>query len=68
VSGYRERADLFKQAVLWFEERGGEAAVMRAFGDPEPLEAAWQLELSEFREALRALAREALAAERKGAA
>lgn len=68
MSGYRERADLFKQAVLWLEERGGEAAVMRAFGDPEPLEAAWQLELSEFREALRALAREALAAERKGAA
>jgi hypothetical protein len=68
VNGYRERADLFKRAVLWLEEKGGEDAVMRAFGDPEPLNMAWQLELSEFREALRALAREALAAERRGAA
>jgi hypothetical protein len=41
VSGYRERADLFKAAVLWLEEKGGEAAVMRAFGDPEPLETPW---------------------------
>jgi hypothetical protein len=68
VNGYREGADLFKKAVLWLEERGGEDAVMRAFGDPVPLEAAWQLELSEFKKTLQALAREALAAERKGAA
>jgi hypothetical protein len=68
VSGYRERADLFKQAVLWLEEKGGEDAVMRALGDPEPLAAAWELELAEFKEVLRALAREALAAERKGVA
>ncbi len=68
MNGYRERADLFKRAVLWLEEKGGEDAVMRAFGDPEPLTTAWQLELSEFREPLRALAREALAAERRGAA
>ena len=43
MSGYRERADLFKEAVLWLEEKGGEDAVMQAFGDPEPLEAAWLL-------------------------
>ncbi len=49
MSGHRERAELFKQAVLWLEEKGGEDAVMRAFGNPEPLEAAWQLEISEFR-------------------
>ena len=68
MSGYRERADLFKQAVLWLEEKGGEDAVMRAFGDPKPLEAAWRLEVAEFKEVLRAFAREALAAERKGVA
>lgn len=68
MNSYRERADLFKQAVLWVEEKGGEDAVMRAFGDPEPLEATWQLEMDEFRGTLRSLAREALAAERKGAA
>ena len=60
----RERADLFKQAVLWLEKKGGEDAVMRALGDPEPLEEAWQLEMTEFREALRERVREALAAER----
>ncbi len=68
MNGYRERAELFKQAVLWVEEKGGEDAVVRAFGDPEPLEAAWELELPEFREALRERAREPLAAEREGAA
>ena len=68
MNGYMERADLFKQAVLWVEEKGGEDAVMRAFGDPEPLEAAWRLEMDEFKETMRSLAREALAAERKGAA
>jgi hypothetical protein len=67
MNGYRERADLFKQAVLWLEEKGGEDAVMRAFGDPEPLEAAWQVDLPEFRKALRERAREALAAERGAA-
>jgi hypothetical protein len=39
VSGERERADHLKQAVVWLEERGGEDALMRSFGDPEPLEA-----------------------------
>jgi hypothetical protein len=68
VTAFRKRAELFKQAVLWLEEKGGEDAVMRAFGDPEPLEAAWRLEMDEFKETMRSLAREALAAERKGAA
>ena len=68
MTAFRKRAELFKQAVLWLEEKGGEDAVMRAFGDPEPLEATWQLEMDEFKETLRSLAREALAAERKGAA
>ena len=64
---YRARADYFKRTVLWLEDRGGEAAVMRAFADPEPLEAIWQLALPEFREALRKRAREALVAERGAA-
>jgi hypothetical protein len=68
VKDYRRKAELCKQAVLWLEEKGGEDAVMRAFGDPEPLEAAWKLEMAEFKETLRSLAREALAAERKRAA
>jgi hypothetical protein len=68
VNGFRERADLFKQAVLWVEEKGGEDAVMQAFGDPEPLDAAWQLEMDEFKGTLRLLAMEALAAERDGGA
>ncbi len=57
MSGYRERADLFKQAVLWLEKHGGEDVVMRAFGDPDPLEVDWQLELPKFKEALRERAR-----------
>jgi hypothetical protein len=68
MNGFSERADLFKQAVLWLEKKGGEDAVMRAFAEPEPLEAAWELELAEFKEVLRALSLQALAAERKGAA
>ena len=67
MNDYRERSDLFKRAVLWLEEQGGEDAVMRAFGDPEPLEAGWQLDLPEFRKTLRERAREALAAERGAA-
>ena len=53
---YREHADPFKKAVLWLEERGGEDAVMRAFGDPEPLEVAWRLEMDEFKRSDFALA------------
>jgi hypothetical protein len=68
VNGYRQRADLFKQAVLWVEEKGGEDAVMRAFGDPDLLDTAWQLEMEEFKASLRFLAMEALAAEREGGA
>ncbi len=41
---------------------------MQAFGEPEPLEAAWELDLAEFKEVFQALARETLAAVRKGVA
>ncbi len=68
MNGYRERADLFKKAVLWVEEKGGEDAVMKAFGDPDLLDAAWQLEMDEFKATLRLLAMDALAAEREGGA
>lgn len=68
MNGYRERADFFKRAVLWLEKKGGEDAVMRAFGDPEPLEEDWRLPMPEFKEALRERAREALALKRRGAA
>ena len=64
----RARIELFKKAVLWLEEKGGEDAVMRAFGDPDVLEAAWQLEMDEFKATLRLLAMEALAVEREGGA
>lgn len=67
MNDYRERAEIFRQAVLWLEEQGGDSTVMRAFGDPEPLDAIWQLELPEFREALRRLVRAALAADRGAA-
>jgi hypothetical protein len=63
MNGYRERAELFKKAVLWLEEKGGEDAVMKAFGDPDLLDAAWQLEMDDFKGTLRLLAMEALAAE-----
>jgi hypothetical protein len=67
VNGYRQRTDLFRRAVLWLEAKGGESAVLRAFGDPEPLEEAWELSLPEFKEALRSRVRDALEAG-KGAA
>ena len=41
---------------------------MQAFGDPDLLDAAWQLEMDEFKGTLRLLAMEALAADRKGVA
>jgi hypothetical protein len=63
VKDYRRKAELFKKAVLWLAEKGGEGAVMRAFGDPETLDAAWQLEMDDFKGTLRLLAMEALAAE-----
>ena len=68
MSGYRARADIFKQAVLWLEKKHGEDAVMLAFGDPEPLEEIWQLDLPAFKEAMRERVREALALKSRGAA
>ena len=50
------------------EEKGGEAAVMKAFGDPDLLGAAWQLEMEAFKATLRLLAIDALSAEREGGA
>jgi hypothetical protein len=67
MNDYREQAETIRQAVLWLEEQGGDSTVMRAFGDPKPLDAIWQLELPEFREALRRLVRVALAADRGAA-
>jgi hypothetical protein len=65
--GHRERAGLFLQAARWLHERGGDAAVVRAFGDPALIEEAWELDLEGFKEFLRSRCREALET-RRGAA
>ena len=67
MSDQRERSDLFCRAVLWLEERGGEEAVLNAFGGTEPLDEIWRLPLPGFKEALRSLVLGALGA-RRGAA
>ncbi len=64
MSSFAEYEEVFRMAVLWLHERAGEEAVVRAFGDPEPLNEAWGLPLPEFREALRSMVREALKGER----
>jgi hypothetical protein len=66
--GYRERAELFKRAILWTHEQGGERAVMEAFGDPDPIDEAWELDVPEFRGFLQERCREALGAGRGSAA
>ena len=60
MSNHQDRAQLFKQAVTYLADRGSEAAVLWVFGDPEPLNAAWELELTEFRGYLRTHIRKAL--------
>ena len=64
---HRGRAGLFLQAARWLHERGGDAAVIRAFGDPVPVDEAWEFALEEFKDLLRDRCREALERE-KGAA
>jgi hypothetical protein len=49
-----ERVALFRRAVLYLENRRGGDAVVRAFGDPDPLGEAWGLGLEEFKGFLRA--------------
>ncbi len=68
MSDYRKREEVFRTAVLWLHERAGEDAVVRAFGDPEPLDAAWEIPLPEFKEVLRSMVRDALKEEKRGAA
>jgi len=60
MSGQKERADLFRRAVLWLQTKGGEEAVVWAFGDPGSLDATWALELPKFKEDLRSRMKEAL--------
>ena len=62
-----DRASIFGQAVTYVHDQGGEDAVMRAFGDPEPLDEAWELPLEEFKHVLRERIREGLKAERGAA-
>ena len=67
MSSQSERAELFRRAVLWLEAKGDADAVVRAFGDPGPVDEAWALELPVFKEALRSIMREALE-DKEGAA
>ena len=60
MSNHKARAQLFKQAVTYLADRGAEAAVQRAFSDPEPLDAAWGLPLEEFKRVLRERIRKGL--------
>ena len=50
---HRERAGLFLEAARWLHERGGDAAVVRAFGNPVPVDEAWELDLEGFKAFLR---------------
>jgi hypothetical protein len=65
--GHRERASLFLRAARWLRERGGDVAVIRAFGDPVPIDAAWELPLEDFKAFLRQRCRVALKSERGAA-
>jgi hypothetical protein len=56
----QDRVAIFKQAVLYVADRGGEDAVLRAFGEPGPVDEAWGLSLPEFKLVLRARIREGL--------
>ena len=64
---HRERAGLFLEAARWLHERGGDAAVVRAFGNPVPINEAWERDLEEFKDFLRDRCRDALET-RRGAA
>jgi hypothetical protein len=64
---HRERADVFLRAAHFLHEQGGDASVIRAFGDPAPINEAWELPLEEFKEFLWGRRREALEPERGAA-
>jgi hypothetical protein len=66
-NGHRARAGLFLQAARFLHERGGDAAVIRAFGGAEAVNEAWELPFEDFKEFLRQRCREALAPERGAA-
>ncbi len=65
--GHRERADVFLRAARWLRERGGDVAVIRAFGDPAPMDEAWELPLENLEGFLRQRRRVALESERGAA-
>jgi phenylpropionate dioxygenase-like ring-hydroxylating dioxygenase large terminal subunit len=67
TNSHTERAELFLQAARWLHERGGDAAVVRAFGNPVPIDEAWERDLEGFKDFLRDRCREALEAERGAA-
>ncbi len=58
--GHRERAGLFLKATRWLHDRGGDAAVLAAFGDPQPVNEVWDSGVEEFKSFLRRRCREAL--------
>lgn len=64
---HRERAGLFLQAAKWLHSKGGGAAVVRAFGNPVPIDAAWERDMEGFKDFLRERCREALELERGAA-
>ena len=67
TASHRERASLFLRAARFLHEQGGDAAVIRAFADPTPINEAWELPLEDFKQFLRDRCREALAPERGAA-
>ena len=60
-----EKRRLFLLAARRLHEWGGDAAVIRAFGDPTPIDEAWERDLEGFKDFLRDRCREALERERE---
>lgn len=67
MKSHRERAGLFLQAARWLHDKGRDTAVVRAFGDPIPIDAAWERDLEGFKAFLRDRCREALKTRRSAA-
>ena len=65
MSAHEQRADLFRHAIEWLYERGGDEAVVEAFGDAEDVNQAWERDLEGFKEYLRGRCREALETTRR---
>jgi hypothetical protein len=40
----QRKAEMFKRTIRYIADRHGSAAMVEAFGDPEPINAAWELE------------------------